>query len=47
MVLIEYGSNNNRLRVREKVDWMVYYFHCKHLHQRILREIQSFYDPQQ
>ena len=39
MVLVGYGSNDNRLRLWEKVDWMFYHSHCKHLHQRLLPAI--------
>ena len=34
MVLVEYGSNNNRLRVWGKLDWIICYSDCNHLHQR-------------
>ena len=36
MVLVGYGSNDNRLRVWEKVDWMVYHSDCRYLHQGLL-----------
>ena len=47
MVLVGYGSNANKLRVWENVDWMVSPFDQKHLHQRLLSEIHQFPDPQQ
>ena len=46
MVLVEYGSNDNRLRVREKVDWIVCHFDCKHLHQRLLPVMHQFSEPE-
>ena len=42
MVLVGYGRNDNRLRVSEKVDWMVFHSGRKHVHQRLLPEIQQF-----
>ena len=36
MVLVGYGINDNRLRIREKVDIMNFYSDCKDLHQRLL-----------
>ena len=36
MVLVGYGINDNRLRVKENMDWMVFHSDCKHLHQRLL-----------
>ena len=36
MVLIGHGINDNRLRVREKMEFMAFHFDSKHLHQRML-----------
>ena len=36
MVLVKYEINENRLKVRVKVDWMVFHFDCKYTHQRLL-----------
>ena len=36
MVLVGYVINDNRLRVREKKDWMVFHSDCKYLRQRLL-----------
>ena len=47
MVLVGYGSNNNRLSVREKVDWMVYHSAFKHLHQRLLPAIHQLFELEQ
>ena len=41
MVLELYGSNDNRLRVWEKVDLMVCHSDCKHLHQGLLPAIHQ------
>ena len=46
MVLIGYGSDDNRLRVLDKVDWMVSHSNCKHLHQRLLPTMHQFSDPE-
>ena len=35
MVLVGYGINDNRLRVKENMDW-IFHSDCKHLHQRLL-----------
>ena len=36
MVYVGYGTNDNRLSVREWVDWMLFYSDCKRLYQRLL-----------
>ena len=36
MVFVGYGINDNILRVREKVDLMVFHSGCKHFHQSLL-----------
>ena len=36
MVLVGYGINDNRLRIKKMVDFMVFYCDCKHCHQRLL-----------
>ena len=36
MILIGYEVNENRLKVRDKEDWMVFLSDWKHLHQRLL-----------
>lgn len=36
MELVGYGSNDDRLRVREGVEWMVCYSDRKHLYKRLL-----------
>ena len=36
MILVEYQINDNRLRIRDKEDWMVFHSDWKHLHQRLL-----------
>ena len=41
MVLVGYGSNGNRLRVWEKVDWMVFHSNRKDLPQRLLPVMHS------
>ena len=38
-VLVEYGSNDNMVRVWEKINWMVCHFDSKHLHQKLLPPI--------
>ena len=35
IVFVGYGSNNNRLRVYEKVDWLFCHSNLKHLPQRV------------
>ena len=45
-VFVGYGSNNNRLRVYEKVDWLVYHSDLKHLPQRVLLAIHQFFEPE-
>ena len=42
MVQVGYGSNDNKFRVLEKKDCMVYHSDCKHLHQRLLSAIHQF-----
>ena len=46
MVLVGYGSYGNRLRLREKVDWMVCDSDCRHLHQRLPPAINQFSEPE-
>ena len=36
MILVEYQINDNRLRIKDKEDWMVFHSDWKHLHQRLL-----------
>ena len=36
MILIGYEVNENRLKIRDKEDWMVFHSDWKHLHQRLL-----------
>ena len=38
MVLVGYESNDKRLRVWERVEWMVSYSYCKHLHDKQFSE---------
>ena len=45
MALIVYRSNDNGLRVLEKVDWMFFHSHCKHLYQKQLPTINQFSEP--
>ena len=45
IVLVRYESN--RLRVYEKVNWMVYQSDLKRLSQRVLLAIHRFSDPEQ
>ena len=47
MILVGYGSNGNRLRVSEKVDWIVYHSVSKHLYQRLLSAIHQLSEPEQ
>lgn len=42
MVLIEYESNANRMRLLERVECMAYYPDSKRLHQRILPTVRHF-----
>ena len=42
IVLVGYGSNNNRLRVYERVDWLFFHSDLKHLPQRVLLAIHHF-----
>ena len=50
MVLVGYGSNDNRLRVWEKVDWIICHSDCKHLYQRSSSSsspaIYQLYEPE-
>ena len=41
MVLVGYGSNDNRLRIWERVEWMVCHSDRKHLYQRPLPAIHQ------
>ena len=45
--LVGYGSNENRLSVLVKVNWMVFHSFWKHLHQREVLEIHQFSEPWQ
>ena len=36
MVLVGHKNDNNRLKVRKKMDWMVWHSGCKYLPQRLL-----------
>ena len=45
IVIIGYGSNDNRLMVWGKVDWMVLHSDCKHLYQRLLHAVHQFSEP--
>ena len=51
MVLVGYGSNGNKIRVGEKLNWIICYSDCNHLHQRSssssLPEIYQFYNSEQ
>ena len=47
MVLIGYGNSNNRLRLGESVEWMVYQSNCKHLYQSLLPATQQFCESEQ
>ena len=44
IILIGYGSNNNRLRIYEKMDWMVSHSDLMHLPQRILLSIHKSFE---
>ena len=46
MLLVGYGSNDNRLRVGEMLDWIVCCFNYKQLHQRLLPAINQFFEPE-
>ena len=46
IVLVGYGSNNNELRVYEKVDWLVCHSGLKHIPQRVLLAIHQFFEPE-
>ena len=43
MVLVGYWSNDNRLRVWEKTDWIICHSDCKHLLQRLLSVVHQFF----
>ena len=45
IVLEGFGSNDNRLMVWEKMDWMVFYSDCKHPYQRQLSAIHQVFEP--
>ena len=48
MVLVGYQSSDNKVKVWEKVDWMICYFDCKHFSQRLLLPaIHQFSEPEQ
>ena len=36
IILVGYEINDNKLRVRDREDWMVFHSDWKHLHQRLL-----------
>ena len=36
MVLVGYGTNDDRLRVWEMVEWMICHSYRKHVHQKLL-----------
>ena len=40
ILLVGYWSNENR--VWENMDWIIFHFDCKHLHQRVLPAIHQF-----
>lgn len=42
MVIVEYGSNDNRLKIKERVERMAYHSDRKHLHQRLLHASTNF-----
>ena len=46
MVLVGNEINDNRLRVWEKMDWLVFGSDCKNLHQRLLPAIHQFSEPE-
>ena len=47
MVLVGWGSNDNRLRVGEKLDWIICHSDCKHLHQSLLLPvIHQIFEPE-
>ena len=46
MVLIGYGSNENRLRVWDKVDWVVSHLNFKNLYQRLLPTMHQRFKPE-
>ena len=46
MILVKYRSNNYRLTVWEKVDWMVCHSNWKHIDQRKLPVIHHFSEPE-
>ena len=42
-----YGNNDKKLRVWEKMDWMVFHSDSKHLHQRLLPAMHQFSEYEQ
>ena len=46
IILVGYGSNNNRLRVYEKVHWLLCHSDLKHLPQRVLLAMHQFFEPE-
>ena len=44
IVLVGYGRNGSRLKVWEKVDWVICHSNCKHLYQKLLPEIRQFFE---
>ena len=42
MVFIGYGTNDNRLRVRKKVEWLACHSDLKHLHRRLVPVMVNF-----
>ena len=44
MLLVGYGSNNNWLRIEERVEWVVWHSDFNHLYQRLPVSSQSVED---
>ena len=44
-VLVVYGSNDKKLRVRGRVKWMFFLSDCKHIHKGIIPEIHQIFQP--
>ena len=42
VMIIGYGSNDNRVRIWERVEWMICHSDYKYLHQRLLPAIINF-----
>ena len=45
IILVGYGSNKNKSRVYEKVDWTVCHSDQKFLPQRLILAIKQFSEP--